>query len=98
LILCPQAKLRARSQSSAGNYAELDCNHHKEASLWWGLASFFAGPFLRLLSSQPTKHDQWRSRGLWLEMNALVCGSLARRVAVKSAVVAMERWHWKAYS
>ena len=40
---CLQAKVREGSQSSAGNYAELDCNHHKEASLWWGLASFFAG-------------------------------------------------------
>ena len=40
---CLQAKLREGSQSSTGNYAELNCNHHKEASLRWGLVSFFAG-------------------------------------------------------
>ena len=48
---CLQAKLREGSQSSTGNYAELNCNHHKEANLRWGLVSFFAGaPLVRLSS------------------------------------------------
>ena len=38
---CPQAKLSAGLQRSAGNNAELHCNHYKEARLRWGVAFFF---------------------------------------------------------
>ena len=34
-------------------------------------------------------HDQWRSRGLRLEIYAMMCGSCVCAVAVKSAVVAI---------
>ena len=57
-----------------------------------------AGPFLRPLASQPTILGFVIAYGLVFELHALVCGSLVRRAAVKSAVVAMARWHWKAYS
>ena len=38
---CPQAEVSAGSQRSAGNYAELHCNHYKDANFRWGVASFF---------------------------------------------------------
>jgi len=52
-----------------------------------GLDVFLQRPVLA--TTFKPAHDQGRSRGLRLEMYAVVCGSFACRIAVKSTVVAI---------
>ena len=53
---CPQAHFRAWIGGSAGNYAEPNCNHYKEARLRWGVASFFTGAPQELCGSAALAH------------------------------------------